>query len=331
VASNRGRSAPSVSDIRARAGFGLGLARALLVLVLGLVLGCKSTAPTSAPQATAPAASPSAPASSASPLLWRIRHASAVMYLFGSVHVAQPEVYPLDARIEAAFTEADTLVLEVDLDDATRQSSAARMLELARLPAGEDLAGQVSPETWQAFQQSVTDPAALALYSRLRPWFVGISLTSQELERLGFSSELGMDEHFRQRQVARGRPIVALESVESQLGLFAALTRAQQDDLLRETLEELPHYRELMTEAFEAWRKGDRAELEASLLGPLRERDPALFAQLFTERNQAMTVRLRQLLSSAQTYFVVVGAGHLVGDTSVVDLLARQGIVAERL
>jgi uncharacterized protein len=304
----------------------------VLALVVGLAASaCKSAPPSTPAPVVAPAASAAPAPASRSPLLWRVQRAAAVMYLFGSVHVAQADVYPLDARIESAFEQSETLVLEVDLDEATRQSAAARMLELARLPAGEDLAGQVSPETWQLFQEHVRDPGALAIFSHLRPWFVGVTLTSQELERLGFESDLGLDEHFRQRQVARARPIVALETIDSQLGLFAALDRRQEEELLRETLEELPHYRELMTEAFEAWRKGDTVELEESLLGPLRERDPALFAKLFTERNQAMARRLLELLEQPRSYFVVVGAGHLVGDTSVVDLLARQGIVATRL
>jgi uncharacterized protein YbaP (TraB family) len=315
---------------RARAGFAPVRALLVLGLVLGLALGCKSTPPSAASAAAPPSAS-AAPAAERRPLLWRLQRDAAVMYLFGSVHVAQADVYPLDPRIESAFEASDTLVLEVELDDATRRSAAARMLELARLPAGQDLQGQVSPETWQLFEEHVTDPGARALFSRLRPWLVGVTLTSQQLEQLGFSSELGLDEHFRRRQAERGRPIVSLESVEDQLGLFGALDRRQEDELLRETLEELPHYRELMTEAFRAWSRGDGAELEESLLGPLRERDPQLFRKLFTERNEAMTRRLRELLDKPQTYFVVVGAGHLVGPTSVVDLLARQGIVATRL
>jgi uncharacterized protein len=316
---------------RARARASFVLVRALLVSLLGLALApaCKGPPPSARP-AFAPASS-SAPAPEASPLLWRAQHGAAVVYLFGSVHVAQPDVYPLDPRIESAFSASDTLVLEVDLDEASRQSAAARMLELASLPEGERLEWQISPRTWQMLQERVSDPVTLALFSRLRPWFVGITLTSQELERLGFSSELGLDEHFRRRQVARGRPIVSLETVDSQLGPFGGLDRQQQEDLLRETLEELPHYRELMSEAFVAWRKGDTAELEASLLAPLRERDPALFAKLFSERNEAMAQRLVELSSEPHTYFVVVGAGHLVGATSVVDLLARQGIVAARL
>jgi uncharacterized protein YbaP (TraB family) len=329
------RHALSVDSTRARAGFVL--ARALLISLLGFVLApaCKGpTPPPSAQPALAPASSGAAPRGS--PLLWRAQRGAAVLYLFGSVHVAQPDVYPLDPRIESAFRESDTLVLEVDLDEASRQSAAARMLELARLPDDELLEGQVSPGTWQLLRERVSDSVTLALFSRLRPWFVAITLTSQELERLGFSSALGLDEHFRRRQVARGRPIVSLETVDSQLGLFGGLDRQQQEDLLRETLEELPHYRALMSEAFVAWRKGDTAELEASLLAPLRERDPALFTKLFSERNEAMARRLVELSSQPHThephtYFVVVGAGHLVGATSVVDLLARQGIVPARL
>jgi len=58
---------------------------------------------------------------------------------------------------------------------------------------------------------------------------------------------------------------------------------------------------------------------------------PALFAKLFAERNQRMLVRLKQLAEKPGHYFVVVGAGHLVGAGGIVDLLRAQGIVAEQL
>jgi uncharacterized protein YbaP (TraB family) len=51
-----------------------------------------------------------------------------------------------------------------------------------------------------------------------------------------------------------------------------------------------------------------------------------LMHRLFDERNAVMASRIGQYLKTGSgDYFVVVGAGHLLGKGSVVDLLQQQG------
>jgi uncharacterized protein YbaP (TraB family) len=44
-----------------------------------------------------------------------------------------------------------------------------------------------------------------------------------------------------------------------------------------------------------------------------------------------MTDRLLELAKKPGRYFVVVGAGHLVGNTGILALLAERGIVSQQL
>jgi uncharacterized protein len=309
----------------------LSYARRLLVAAALVALGACRGAPATPPlQAAAASAAEPVKAAAAPLLLWRVQHAGAVMHLFGSVHVARAETYPLDPRIEAAFSASDVLVLELDLDDAARARAAQRTQELALYGPGQALSTQVSPETWALFSRTVESAATRAVLSRFRPWFVALALTAAELERLGFDAELGVDEHFRRRSAGVKR-IVALETVESQLVLFNDLDAHKQDELLRQTLEELPSYAQVMGEAFGAWSRGDQGALDQLLLAPLRERDRELFDKLFSTRNRNMAERLAELLETPQSYFVVVGAGHLVGQGSVVHLLAERGMVPSLL
>jgi len=45
---------------------------------------------------------------------------------------------------------------------------------------------------------------------------------------------------------------------------------------------------------------------------------------MFTDRNVKMTEKIEGYLQSEGTFFVIVGAGHLVGDDSVVSLLQKK-------
>jgi uncharacterized protein len=299
---------------------------ALALVALGLA-GCDSRRP-----AAPPAALPSpaqGPARVRPVLLWRAEVGGSVLHLLGSVHVARPELYPLDARIERAFAASDVLVLELDLDQTAQFKAAQHMIEAGRLPAGKRLADVVAPETWRLFEQTQARRGQGIFGLRgFRPWFVALTLTTQALEAAGFSAEHGIDEHFRARAAGQKR-IIALETVDEQLALFTGLSAETEETMLRQTLEELDDYGAELDSAFRAWTSGDSKSIDELLIRPMRKTYPELFEQLFTARNRRMTAKLLQLTAEAPgRYFVVVGAGHLIGKDGVVDLLRVQGIVA---
>lgn len=263
--------------------------------------------------------------------LWRADVGEATLHLLGSVHVARADLYPLDARIEAAFAKSDVLVLELALDEAAQLGAAQRMMELGRLEPGVRLADVVQPATYELLVQT-QERNGMSLFGLrgFRPWFVALGLTTQALEREGFSASHGIDEHFR-RQAQGHKRIVALETVDEQLALFSGLSRDAEEHLLRQTLEELDNYGAELDGTFEAWSAGDAEAIDRLMIGPMRAEYPALFAQLFTKRNEKMVQKLLELAKAPGRYFVVVGAGHLVGSSGIVDLLRSRGIVSTQL
>jgi uncharacterized protein YbaP (TraB family) len=58
---------------------------------------------------------------------------------------------------------------------------------------------------------------------------------------------------------------------------------------------------------------------------------PDLYRPLTVDRNRKWLPRIEQLLNERQDYLVVVGALHLVGRQSVIDLLERKGYKVKQL
>jgi len=52
--------------------------------------------------------------------LWKVRSGPVTVYLLGSLHFLKKENYPLNLKIEEAFEEADTLVVEANINDRSR-------------------------------------------------------------------------------------------------------------------------------------------------------------------------------------------------------------------
>ena len=76
---------------------------------------------------------------------------------------------------------------------------------------------------------------------------------------------------------------------------------------------------------FAAWKSGDAETLEKILLDDYKN-DPRykeFFEEMFTKRNIRMTNIIEKYLEGDKVHFVVVGAGHLIGEGSIVDILKK--------
>ena len=90
------------------------------------------------------------------------------------------------------------------------------------------------------------------------------------------------------------------------------------------TLDESAQLDREIGELVGAWKAGDTAAL-AGLLSDEFDEFPDLYRRLTVDRNRAWVGRLADLLDDRDDYLVVVGALHLVGKDSVVDLLEQRG------
>ena len=296
-------------------------------------LACEPAAPpaVAAPTASAPSQAAGAERPSTPVFAWRAQIGPSTFHLLGSVHVAREGLYPLDPRIEQPFAESDVLVLELALDERAQLAAARRMMELGQLPAGRRLSDVVAPETWNLLVETQKRRGQSMFGLRgFRPWFVALTLTTQQLTAEGFTADQGIDEHFRRAAVGHKR-IEALETVDGQMTLFTSLTPDAEEQLLRQTLEELDVYASELDAAFKLWSAGDAGGIDRLLVSPMQSEYPDLFQRLFVDRNREMTERLLAMAAAPGHYFVVVGAGHLVGSSGILQLLGARGIVSQQL
>ncbi|MGH7820988.1 MAG: TraB/GumN family protein, partial [Candidatus Binatia bacterium] len=152
-----------------------------------------------------------------------------------------------------------------------------------------------------------------------------MTITMMELKSLGIVAENGIDLHFLGR--ARGeKKIVELESAESQLELLSSFDGRQQQLFLEYTLRDVANLEKNFRDMFAAWRRGDAARLEELLKEPLRQSKEIvpIYRRLLDDRNVEMAEKIERYLKTDDTYFVVVGAGHLVGEKGLLRLLSRK-------
>ncbi|MCF7980475.1 MAG: TraB/GumN family protein [Pseudomonadales bacterium] len=258
--------------------------------------------------------------------IWEVEFSGKSLYLLGSIHFANADFYPLRKEIEIAFAKSDHLAVEVDIATVDPIQTQAYLFEIGTYPAGETIRDHIDPTTFRLLEQHLSKRhLPTPLFLQYKPGMLVMSLTSLELINLGLSPDQGLDLHFLSR--ARGnKTIVELETLEQQLDLLVNMRESQQ--MLRQTLEEFEEYPQLMTSLVDIWKRGDTEQLNDLLIEkPLRDFPDSrpVFEKMFIQRNKQMVEKIKSFLHTNNRYFVVVGAGHLIGNHGIVDLLQKAG------
>ncbi len=264
--------------------------------------------------------------------IWEVSSGNSQLYLMGSIHFANAGFYPLRPEIEKAFDASDNLVVEVDIGAIDPSTTQAMVLAKGTYPGNETIKDHVSSKTYQILTDYLEKQGLPpSLFINYKPGMLVMTLTSMELMKSGLSPSHGIDLHFLQK--ARGRKnILELETLEQQLDML--MNMPQEDQMLRQTLQEFDSYPQLMQSLIRSWKTGSTGQLTELLIDkPLRDFPSSrpVFERMFIQRNHKMVKKLKSFLGSGKTYFVVVGAGHLVGNKGIVDLLQKSGYRVNRL
>lgn len=264
--------------------------------------------------------------------LWKVQSSRSTVYLLGSIHFLKEDVYPLNQTIERAYESSETLVVEANINDLGNLDLKT-FADRAFYKNDDQVEKYVSPETYRLIKK---EGKALGMPIELlrmqKPWFLALSFQAMELVRLGYSPEHGVDYHFLTRAQGKKR-ILELESLEEQLSLLSGFSDREQEQFLLYTLETLSSMDRQVGNMVQAWTSGDAQGLESILAGavPPDASLAPILQKLFDERNVKMASKIEGYLNSNGRYFVIVGAGHLVGNRGLVELLTSKGYVVEQL
>ena len=261
-------------------------------------------------------------------LLWRITKQGRSSYLFGTMHLGRmPWIFP-GPRLQEALAQTDTLALEIDLTDPA----------LLQNPPGAATAAMPLPDGLRTrlSRQIAAACVPAAALQRLNPLMQAITLTVLSARWEGLDSNFGQEIVLAATARVQQRPIVALESAQSQLAVLLPSDPAESQRLLDQTLEQLEkgRARVLMRRLAEAWAEGRFSEIENYAQWcecADTPQDRAFLHRLNDERNGPMAERIDALHTEGKRVLVAVGALHMTGEQGLPRLMATRGYTVERL
>ena len=296
-------------------------------------------------------------------LLWKADNgAGNTLYLLGSIHTDVNNTYPFHKQLRDIILGADQVTFELDFNDQ------AQILEFAAMQVytdGTTLADHISPELYRATvkagAQLGMDEQTIAQY---KAWALATSFQSlATVDETTSSNAMAIDLYVNAKAANAGIPIDAVETYAFQGGIFDGLSPEYQETYLaggllmmldvdtmdQETRDALVAV--LGEEALEpATQDYIQAQLDqiGAMMETWKDRDPEAFdevydkdailasddelnAKLFLDRDPGMIRYAADYLSQegSHTGLMVVGAGHMVGDTGIVQGLKDLGYTVE--
>ncbi|MDH5641250.1 MAG: TraB/GumN family protein [Nitrospira sp.] len=262
-------------------------------------------------------------------ILFEVAGSKGKAYLFGTIHVGKPEYYPLDKMTTSAM--ASSKVLAVEADVLNQQHAAQVVFERAMYQPPESLDQVVKPEVLSQVTP-LLDRFQLPQQQAwlMKPWMLAMTLTLLDGQQAGYDPGYGVDLFLLGMAQGMKKPVVELESLESQFALFDGFSLEEQQMFLEEAVKgiESGESKAQLSALADAWASADRTKLTAALKMELEQQTPLLrklYEKLLTQRNLAMADKVERLLQSGDQSFVAVGTFHLLGEDSVVALLAKRG------
>lgn len=269
----------------------------------------------------------------AQPAFWVVKDADSTIYLLGTVHLLKPETVWKTDKLLAAMNEAKQLWLELPTTDP--QAMAPEMMQLVvkyGMSPGVPLSRDLTPDEMKTLDQAAQVAGLTASQLNVfRPWFAALTISNAAMVRAGYDPSSGVDMNVEAIFKADDIKPNGLENAEQQIKVFASMTREQELEYLRTTMEEYEKASTELDQMVEQWSHGDLAGLEQMFVTDMKTETPDLYEALLLNRNANWVMQIQEMLKGKGVIFIAVGAGHLIGPDSVLAMLKAKGIASERV
>lgn len=265
----------------------------------------------------------------AAPALWEIRDADSAIWLFGSFHVLPEGAEWRTALFDAVLADADRVIFEADVRPAAIAQVGADAFVRGIYVDGTlltDVMDELLEAQLRMEARALNVPMGMLL--AMRPWMAANTITAQALAEHGYDMD-GV-EFVVQPELDDAR-MGFLETGAQQLDVLSSAPEDEQLAMLQATLDQLVILPKTLEKMKSRWLEGTPEKLADLFLMESGGFETAFLDRLIYARNRNWIPPLEAMLADNEENLVIVGAAHLIGDDSVLDLLEQAGYGIERI
>lgn len=257
--------------------------------------------------------------------LWKISKGENHLFLGGTIHVLRPSDFPLPQEFDHVYENSHELVFETDMAVLNSPTFGQKLMSVMSYTNGKTLKSELSPEVYAKVTKRLTSKGMpAASLDRFKPSMVSIMLTQFEMMEFDMAAE-GVDIFYSNRAQKDNKKMHGLESTDQQLAFLSGLGDDDPDALILNTLDEMHEMKEMITTMISSWRNGDEEKLEKFIIKEMEEKYPSIYQELLVDRNNNWFPAIIEFIKTEPVEMILVGAGHLVGDKGLLNMLRDKG------
>ncbi len=261
-------------------------------------------------------------------LLWKVtgKELKKPSYVFGTFHLLCKDDIKFSNELKSSLQAADVVYMEIDLDDPSTLLSGLLYMNMKN---GKKLKDLYTADEYKKVERYFIDSLKIPMmmFSGIKPYFLVAMLYPK---MMNCKTASGVEEELMKLSKENKKEIKGLETIEFQASVFDSIPYEWQAKELLKNIDSFPVYKKEFDTMIVKYKNQELSAMEKLLAKSEFGSDKKYEEILLSKRNINWITQLKTLMKK-ESVFVAVGAGHLVGDKGLLNLLKKEGYTVEPL
>jgi|SRR6185437_3154029 len=260
-------------------------------------------------------------------LLWEIsgNGLKKPSFIFGTFHLLCKDDIHFSDQLLKAVKSSKEIYMELDMDDPSTMLSGMMYMNMR---GDTTLADLYTPGEYERLKNYFSDTLKMPLMilQKAKPYFL-VALLYPRM--MNCSSPSGVEEELVKIAKRDKKEIQGLETMQFQASVFDSIPYKWQAQELLKNIDSFSVNKNEFQEML-GFYKNQQMDSIKNMLGKSEFGSDKYDDLLLNERNKKWVKKLDTIMKN-ESVFVAVGAGHLVGDMGLINLLKKQGYKVQPL
>jgi uncharacterized protein YbaP (TraB family) len=228
----------------------------------------------------------------------------------------------LSDSIKQILQDVDKIYFELDMDDLGMMLGAITKMNMK---GDTTLKTLLSLKDYTRVKEFFTKKGGMipfTMLERMQPMLTSSTLAEEEMDCDGGVSGIEMQMMEFNKKNAK-KEILGLETIEQQLNAFSSISYKEQATMLLKYLDSMADTKNATKELVKAY-KSQNLDTIANLMLKSEPEMEKHMDVLLLNRNKNWIVQFKKIFAE-KSIIAAVGAGHLVGESGVLNLLRKEG------
>lgn len=254
-------------------------------------------------------------------LLWEItgKGLKQPSYLFGTFHMMCKDDIKFSDNLLTALKNSEEVYFEMDLDDVANTLGAMMFMNMKDGKTLKDLYTEAEYKKLEVFFKDSLR-TNLSMFQKMKPSFLEAFIYPKMLSCKNMS---GVEQELLKEAGKTKKEIRGFETIAFQASVFDSIPYPSQAKSLLNSIDSISNYKVFFEKMVKVYLSQETSKLEAMLSDKAFGMQDGL-EMLLDKRNINWVAQLKTILPKTNI-FMAVGAGHLVGEKGVIELLRKEG------